>query len=117
YRGKVVVLDFWYRGCGWCVRAMPQTKQIAAHFKDQPVAVFGMNTDRNEEDAKFVVEKMGLNYTNLKAEGLPEKYKVQGFPTLISIDQQGGVGDIHVGYSRPLREEASEAGEKLGNVK
>ncbi len=24
FKGKVVVLDFWYRGCGWCVRAMPQ---------------------------------------------------------------------------------------------
>ncbi len=24
YRGKIVVLDFWYRNCIWCVRAMPQ---------------------------------------------------------------------------------------------
>ena len=24
YSGKVVVLDFWYRGCGWCIKAMPQ---------------------------------------------------------------------------------------------
>jgi hypothetical protein len=27
YRGKVLVLDFWYRGCGWCMRAMPQVKR------------------------------------------------------------------------------------------
>ena len=31
YRGKVVVLDFWYRGCGWCIKAMPQLNALAGH--------------------------------------------------------------------------------------
>lgn len=113
YRGKVVVLDFWYRGCGWCVRAMPQVKQVADHFKGQPVAVLGMNTDRKTADATFVVDKMGLNYVNLKAEGLPEKYKVSGFPTLIIIDQQGIVRDVHVGYSPDLKEQVIRSIEQL----
>ena len=108
YRGKVVILDFWYRGCGWCIRAMPQVKELAEDFRDEPVAVLGMNTDRKEEDARFVVEEMGLNYPNLKAEGLPEKYRVRGFPTLIIIDQEGKVADIHVGYSPTLREEVAK---------
>src|SRR5207248_2928831 len=73
YRGKVVILDFWYRTCFWCVRAMPQVKEVAAQFKGRPVVVLGMNTDAKEEDARFVVEKMGLNYATLKAAGLPEK--------------------------------------------
>jgi thiol-disulfide isomerase/thioredoxin len=112
-RGKVVVLDFWYRGCGWCVRAMPQMKQIASHFKGKPVVVFGMNTDRKLEDAKFVVEKMKLNYANLRAEGLPAKFKVQAFPTLLIVDQKGVVRDIHVGYSATLKEEVVRSVEKL----
>jgi thiol-disulfide isomerase/thioredoxin len=105
YRGKVVVLDFWYRGCGWCIRAMPQIKEVADHFRGQPVAILGMNTDREEKDARFVVDKLQLNYPTLKAEGLPEKYKVQGFPTLVIIDQKGVVRARHVGYSPDLREE------------
>ncbi len=109
YQGKVVILDFWYRGCGWCIRAMPQMKELAADFKDQPVAVLGMNTDRNEKDAKFVVDEMGLNYPVLKAEGLPEKYHVRGFPTLIIIDQAGKVADIHVGYSPTLRDDVAKS--------
>ena len=99
YRGKVLVLDFWYRGCGWCMRAMPQVKRIAAHYRGRPVAVVGMNNDRNVDDAKFVVREMQLDYPVLRSQDLPGKYGVQGFPTLIIIDQQGKVADIHVGYS------------------
>jgi thiol-disulfide isomerase/thioredoxin len=117
YRGKVVVMDFWYRGCGWCVRAMPQMKQIAEHFKDKPVVIFGMNTDRDEKDARFVIDKMGLNYPNLKAAGIPEKYKVSGFPTLLIVDQEGVLRDIHVGYSPTLREEVVLSVEGLLNKK
>jgi len=116
-RGRVVVLDFWYRGCGWCIRAMPQMKEIATHFQDKPVTIFGMNTDRNEEDAHFVVEKMGLNYTSLKAQGIPEKYDIHGFPTLLIIDQEGTVRDIHVGYSPTLKEEVVKSIEALLNRK
>ncbi len=105
YRGKVVVLDFWYRGCGWCIRAMPQIKEVVEHYQGKPVAVLGMNTDREEKDARFVVDKLKLNYTTLKAEGLPTKYGVQGFPTLVIIDQNGIVRGFHVGYSPTLREE------------
>jgi thiol-disulfide isomerase/thioredoxin len=113
YRGKVVILDFWYRGCGWCIRAMPQVKQLADDFRNQPVAVLGMNTDRNEEDAKFVVEKMSLTYPTLKATGLPEKYGVRGFPTLVIIDQEGKVHDFHVGYSPTLHDEVSQVIKEL----
>jgi thiol-disulfide isomerase/thioredoxin len=105
YRGKVVILDFWYRGCGWCIKAMPQIKEVVDHFHAKPVAVLGMNTDADEKDARFVVDKLMLNYPTLKAQGLPEKYSVRGFPTLIVIDRQGVVRARHVGYSPKLREE------------
>ena len=104
YRGKVLLLDFWYRGCGWCIRAMPQLKEVADHYREKPVAVLGMNTDRDEKDARFVHDKLALNYPTLRAEGLPEKYKINGFPTLVLIDQEGIVRGRHVGYSPTLRD-------------
>jgi len=104
YRGKVMVLDFWYRGCSWCIKAMPQIKQVAEHYQGKPVVVLGMNTDHDEKDARFIVDKLKLNYATLKAEGLPEKYSVQGFPTLIIIDQEGIVRERHVSYSPTLRD-------------
>jgi thiol-disulfide isomerase/thioredoxin len=112
-RGKVVVMDFWYRGCGWCMYAMPQVKRLSTHFKDKPVAVLGMNTDRNLEDARFVVKELALDYPQVQATGIPEKFGVQGFPTLIIIDQQGAVRDVHVGYSPDLFDSVSKKIEEL----
>jgi len=104
YRGKVIILDFWYRGCGWCIKAMPQIKEVVDHYQGKPVVVLGMNTDSNEKDARFVAEKLALNYITLKATGLPDKYKIHGFPTLIIIDQNGVVSGRHKGYSPTLRD-------------
>jgi thiol-disulfide isomerase/thioredoxin len=108
YRGKVVALDFWYRGCGWCMRAMPQIKELADQFRGQPVVILGMNTDQQDKDAKFVIDKLQLNYPTLHGTGIPEKYGVQGFPTFIVIDQKGIVRERHVGYSPTLREEMAK---------
>jgi len=117
YRGKVVILDFWYRACGWCIRAMPQVKDIAAHFQGQPVVLFGMNTDEKDDDAAFVVEKMSLNYPNLKASHLPEKYNVTSFPTLVILDQDGVIRDVHFGCSPTLRDDVVKSVEQLLNLK
>jgi thiol-disulfide isomerase/thioredoxin len=114
YKGKVVVLDFWYRGCSWCMRAMPQMKQLAAEFHGAPVAVIGMNIDPNEADAKFVVDKFGLDYATLRIDRkLPQKFGVRGYPTLVIIDQHGNVHDLHVGYTPNLQQEIGEVVRQL----
>jgi thiol-disulfide isomerase/thioredoxin len=113
YHGNVVVLDFWYRGCGWCIRAMPQVKEIAARFQGRPVQVLGMNTDEREADARFVVDTLGVDVPTLKAKGLPEKYNVTSFPTLLVLDQQGIIRDVHVGYSPTLANDVAESIEGL----
>jgi thiol-disulfide isomerase/thioredoxin len=108
YRGKVVVLDFWYRGCGSCIRAMPPINQLAEDFKHEPVVVLGMNTDPDPKNGLFVADKMKLTYPVLKAEGLMQKYKVRVFPTLLILDQMGKVQAIHEDYSPNLRAEVSK---------
>jgi thiol-disulfide isomerase/thioredoxin len=105
YRGKVVLLDFWYRGCGWCIRAMPQLREVAVHYRDRPFVLLGMNAHSDADDAKFVVEKLKLEYPNLKAEGLSEKFNVHGFPTMILIDQEGVIRDVRVGWSPTLKKD------------
>ncbi|MHC4971497.1 MAG: TlpA family protein disulfide reductase [Planctomycetota bacterium] len=113
YKGQVIVLDFWYRGCGWCVKAMPQIKALAKRFTGRPVVVLGANIDPEEEDARFVIKAMELPYPNLKATALPEKFGIRGYPTVIVIGPKGVVRDYHVGYAADLEERLAKTIEGL----
>jgi thiol-disulfide isomerase/thioredoxin len=117
YRGKVVILDFWYRGCPWCIRAMPRLNDLARKYAGRPVAVVGMNTDRDSSDARFVVEKLRLGYTNLLARGEDKAYRVRGFPTLFVVDAKGVINDIRVGYSPDLEAKLTATVDRLLGAK
>jgi peroxiredoxin len=114
YRGKVVVLDFWYRGCGWCMRAMPQMKQLAVDFAGKPVVFLGMNTDSDPADPKFVVNAFGLNYPVVHVDNtLVQQYQVRGFPTLFVIGPDGIVREMEVGYTPTLHDDLTKKIEAL----
>jgi thiol-disulfide isomerase/thioredoxin len=117
YRGKVVVMDFWYRGCGWCMFAMPQVIRLAATFRNEPVAILGMTIDEDEKDTRAVIDGMAITYPTIRANGIPAKYGVTGYPTLIVLDRAGKVRKIHVGYSPRLDEELSDLIRELLNEK
>lgn len=104
YKGKVVVLDFWYKNCPWCIRSMPALKRVAERFKDKPCAVIGMNVDKNEDDALLVMDTLQLNYVNVKAGEINKLYGVTGYPTLFIIDKKGNYLDMHIGYTPDLYE-------------
>ena len=104
--GKVLLMDFWYRGCGWCMVTMPQMKEIVADFAGKPVIVLGMNTDNDPADAKFVASAMALNYPTCKAPpDFVSKLHVQAFPSLIIVDPSGIVREFHEGYTPTLRQD------------
>ena len=114
FRGKVVILDFWYRGCLWCVRAMPQIKNVAAHFADKPVVVLGMNGLDNEADTKLVADYMHLNYATILAKDVVSKCNFEiCWPTLVVIDQEGIIRCIHHGCTLSLEKDVTKAVERL----
>src|SRR5665213_831114 len=100
YRGTVVVLDFWFRSCFWCMRAMPEMKQWSDDLSGKPVVMLGMNTDTRPADIKFVVDAFELKYPNLNApRALTDQYHAEGFPMVIIIGPDGIVRDVEVGYT------------------
>jgi peroxiredoxin len=113
YRGKVVILEFWSRGCGTCALVGPSLKQVAAEFRGQPVAVLGMTLD-GSADARFVVEKLALPFTILRIDRtLLERYGVRGWPTMVVIDPRGIVREMRFGYTPHLHGDLGETVRQL----
>ncbi len=102
-RGKVVVLDFWYRGCGWCTRAVPMVKKAFARLSGKPVVFLGMNVDRKLEDALFAEKALEPPYPSLHTDRKTAKqFGVRGYPTFVILDRQGRFAGFQVGWAPDL---------------
>ena len=98
-RGKYVLLDFWGSWCGWCVKGIPDMKKAYEKHKDK--AEF-LSIDCNDSEAKWkdALAKYQMPWKHVKnetAEGVPDKYAVQGYPTKILVDPQGKIVMIFEG--------------------
>ncbi|UCF71249.1 MAG: TlpA family protein disulfide reductase [candidate division WOR-3 bacterium] len=101
-KGRIVLLDFWYRACPWCIRSMPMIEEVARYFKDKPVSVLGVNTDREQADALFVIERTNPPYVNIRGRNLIKKFDITSYPTFIIIDKNGLVRSVLIGYEPKL---------------
>lgn len=93
YKGKVLVLDFWATWCGPCKTAMPALQRLHEKYKDQPVAIVGMNAE-GPEGGDPVAFKKENGYTYqllLEADAVSDAFKVRGLPTFYVIGPDGKV--------------------------
>ena len=98
-RGKWVILDFWGSWCGWCIKGMPAMKEYYKNYSGK-FEIIGVDCRDTVEKWKAAVEKHELPWLhvyNKAADGTPEKYGVEGYPTKIIIDPQGNINKIVIG--------------------
>jgi len=103
FRNKIVLLDFWYTGCGVCFEKFPQVQAAYDRYKDDPsVAIFAVDKPIEEDtpgQAFQVIKDEGYSFpvVIVKDEELPKKFGVKYYPTTFVIDRSGQIvfkGDI-----------------------
>ena len=92
-KGKVVLLTFWFPGCGPCRGEFPHFQAVINEFKDQQVEFVGINV-APAQDPYVVPFMQNTKYSFIPLHGTDETtkdYGVRGEPTNFLIDQNGRV--------------------------
>ncbi|EFZ37634.1 putative phage head-tail adaptor [Hoylesella oralis ATCC 33269] len=100
--GKPLVLNFWYTGCGPCIREMPEiSKWLAAVPDARYLAV----TYNKKDEIMDIVTRQGFKFKQVAADRqLNEIFKVKSFPTTVLIDKKGIIRMIMYGTNRQKRD-------------
>jgi len=95
YRGRVVLVTFWFRDCQPCMEELPDVQQVFAELEDQGFRVLAVNPMFNDnlQDLLEVRDLLNLTFEMLMDQGysVTQGYGANQFPTNVLIDQRGVV--------------------------
>ncbi len=94
YRGRVVLLSFWFTGCGPCMAMIPEEQKLVETFKDKPFALLAVSSDPEIELSRDTAQKQGITWpTWFDGENGPinRNYNIMSWPTLYLLDKQGRI--------------------------
>ncbi|WP_345952990.1 TlpA disulfide reductase family protein [Mucilaginibacter sp. PAMB04168] len=102
FKGKVIFLDFWFTGCGMCVKYFSDhLSKVEKRFHNNPnVAFIAINVDRSKRI--WLGSIKSLKYTSTEVCNLStgnvgdqdpviQHYKVRSYPQPVLIDRQGNI--------------------------
>lgn len=106
FSGKVLILDFWFTGCGACKLIPPILGPLAEKFKDEEDVVFlSISIDKDSEQWKASVRNGGYTFNNsikLYTNGLGvndniiKNYYIEEYPTIIGISRDDKILPIPI---------------------
>ena len=99
YRGKLLLMEFWIKNCGYCIAAVDKLNAIQKKYKAEQLSIVAINTEDNESMVNSFISSHRVNYPVLwgKDSDVNTKYGISGFPTVVIVNREGLViyaGDL-----------------------
>lgn len=96
FKGKWLVLDFWFLGCVNCIKGFPKLNELQEHFQGNvQFLAIGKKDNTLNKNIELVYEKLrkkfNLNLAVAFDSVLVEKWGIHSMPHIIIIDPQGTV--------------------------
>jgi cytochrome c biogenesis protein CcmG/thiol:disulfide interchange protein DsbE len=98
YRGKVVMLNFWYTKCPPCREETPALQHVYQQLADKGLVILGVNVRQNEQpgaagdqDIRNFAKQFGVTYPIVidSDRSVATAYQIYPLPTSIFIDPNG----------------------------
>jgi thiol-disulfide isomerase/thioredoxin len=94
-RGKVVLVTFWFPGCGPCRAEMPHFETVLGQLQNKDIVYLGINGDRDQDAyVSSFMEKTRYSFIPLKGTKAvtgSKGYKVRSYPSNFLIDRTGRI--------------------------
>lgn len=101
YRGKPVMLNFWYASCPGCEVETPAMQRfyVVQHAAGKDLVILGVNTIDDAPTTQQFVSQHGLTYQVVldNHQNVSTLYNLGGTPTSYFIDRQGIIRSVVVG--------------------
>ncbi len=100
YKGKTLILDFWYVGCKPCVKAYLDIKSLENELGKDKFVILGMNPISRKNKIKRYIKKGKYNdIAIICSDSIKNQYKIRAYPTIYIINKQGKIAFATAGYS------------------
>ncbi len=95
---EMVVLNFWYINCKFCVKEFPAMSEAYGAYKDR-VGMVALNPYDTEAGIdQFRVDNASLTFPMAQCpSSWVQTFALRGFPTTVVIDREGIIRKMHVG--------------------
>jgi peroxiredoxin len=106
YKGKIVVMDFWYKACVPCYQQMLDMQQLKEQVNRPDVVFIGVNGIDDPVTAQLDQFLAGRKLDMVSAyhgKTIAADYKISGYPVLYVIGKDGKVLFAQDGYSNTLK--------------
>ena len=91
--GKYTLVDFWASWCPYCIKELPELRELYNKYKDSNLILVGVAVRDEEADTKTAVEKHGISWPVMyNTRRIPyDKYGIGGIPHHILIAPDGTI--------------------------
>ncbi|MFC7523225.1 TlpA family protein disulfide reductase [Parapedobacter sp. GCM10030251] len=99
FKGKMILVEFWIKNCGYCLAAFPELKALQEKYGKQ-IEILSINAYEAKDDVTFFYNRESPAYRMLyDGQALADKIGIYGYPTIILVDRAGKVAYVSLGFN------------------